>query len=409
MYKNREIYANLKKHLSAKAYTIIIGARQTGKTTLLKKLQEETLNTTNKSYFISFENFEILNQINIHPENVFQYIKKPELEEKVFLFIDEIQYAKNPSNFLKYLYDTYNENLKIVASGSSAFYIDDKFNDSLAGRKRIFHLKHLNFSEFLEFKNELNLKNELIFLREDSQYKSLVYKYINLYFDEYLQFGGYPSVVLEKEIEEKKLILQDLKNSYIKKDIQESNITNESKFYSLMQILASQCGNLLNRNELAKSLSLDNKTIERYLFVLQKSFHVKLLKPFYSNIKKEIVKMPKVFFYDFGLRNSLLNNFASIHERTDKGELVENYAFIRLMEIYNEDSLKYWRTTNGQEIDFIATETYGKGKAYEVKFSGKAINPTKYKQFTENYSSFPLQYITYDFNIQENTIPILKL
>lgn len=409
MYKKRDLFTNLSQHLYAEAYSIIIGARQTGKTTILKQLRDKLNKNNETTYYISFEDISILNSINKHPENIFKFVKKPEADEKIFILIDEIQYAENPSNFLKFLYDTYDNKIKIIATGSSAFYIDTKFNDSLAGRKRIFHLKQLNFSEFLEFKELENLKEELELIRKEKDYISLNYKELMYYFDEYLIFGAYPAVVLENNIDEKKWILKDLKNSFIKKDIQEANIINDNKFYALMQILAAHTGNLLNRNELAKTLSLDNKTIERYVYVLEKSFHIRLLKPFFSNIKKEITKMPKIYFYDFGLRNSLLNNFMSLHERTDKGELFENYIFIRLHELYQQEQLKFWRTAGGQEVDFVAEEIYGKGQAYEVKFSEKAVNRKKYNLFNENYKNYKLKYITYNYDEAEDIIQALKL
>ncbi len=411
-YLERELYQTLLEHLKAEIYTIIVGARQIGKTTLLKRLYESVKKQGKISHLISFENAEILKQINLHPENIFRYIQKPENEiKKVFLFVDEIQYADNPSNFLKYLFDTYGEKLKIVATGSSAFYIDAKFNDSLAGRKRIFNLKHLNFSEFLTFKNAKELKSELDSIRKNKKYKSLYYNDLMSLFDEYLVYGAYPKVVLEKNVKEKISILKDLKNSYVKRDIYDSKVENESKFYQLMQILASQIGDLVNRNELAKTLRLDNKTIERYLHVLEKSFHVKLLPPFYSNIRKEIVKMPKIFFFDLGLRNVLLNNFQSLHQRLDKGELLENYAFVRLNELYDSDFIKFWRTTTGKEVDFVASEIYGSGKAYEVKFSANAINRKKYKQFIDSYKTYELNYVGYEYEDDEldDYIPILKL
>ncbi len=143
MFKERILYKGITKHLTEKEYTIITGARQTGKTTILRKIFEDLTEQKKEVYYISFENPLILKDINEHPDNLFNYSDKPENllltkrkqgDKRIFILIDEIQYASNPSNLLKYLHDTYGANLKIVATGSSAFYIDRKFKDSL-GKK----------------------------------------------------------------------------------------------------------------------------------------------------------------------------------------------------------------------------------------------------------------------------------
>ena len=130
------------------------------------------------------------------------------------MLLDEIQYAANPSNFLKYLFDTYSPNLKIIATASSSFYIDKKFKDSLVGRKRLFHLRTLSFDEFLIFKDRDYLKFELEKIRKIREYKSIHYAEIIQYFYEYLTFGAYPQVVLTQSDEEKINILEEIKNSY---------------------------------------------------------------------------------------------------------------------------------------------------------------------------------------------------
>ena len=143
------------KHLDDKRYSILIGARQVGKTTVVKQVKDYLVSKNEKAFFITFENPEILKAINEHPEHIFKYAVHPSslnTKERLFLLIDEVQYAANPSNFLKYLYDTYEGKVKIIATGSSAFYINKDFKDSLAGRKKIFELYTLDFEEFLHFK-----------------------------------------------------------------------------------------------------------------------------------------------------------------------------------------------------------------------------------------------------------------
>ena len=338
MIKERIIYPELINHLKRKEFTIITGARQTGKTTLLKELFRHLEKRGEKVWYISFEKEDLLRMINENPENIFKVTRRPanplyeDQSEPYYFLIDEVQYAANPSNFLKYLYDTYSPHLKIVATGSSSFYLDRKFKDSLAGRKKIFILRTLSFLEYLTFKDKSRLLGELKQIMEIPDYQSLYYSEIKDHFEDYLKFGGYPEVVLTDDPGEKLSLLEEIKNAYIKRDIFESKVENETKFYQLMQVLAMQTGNLLNKHELSKSLKLDLKTLDKYILVLQKCFHISLVKPFHANLKKELLKMPKVFYNDLGLRNLLSGSFQDIPTRPDKGQLLENYVFIRLLE-----------------------------------------------------------------------------
>jgi len=413
MIKDRDLYNQLYQHLDKKEYSIIIGARQVGKTTLVQKLYSELKKSFSDVYYISLENSKILQEINLDYENLFHYARHPENplvsqnRQRVVVFIDEIQYIENPSNFLKYLFDTYQENLKIIATGSSAFYLDTKFTDSLAGRKRIFHLKSLNFPEFLSFKDAEELRKELNQIRENDQYMSSFYNDLLFYFNEYLTYGGYPRIVLENDIEEKKQYLEELINSFLKKDIYESKIEHEQKFFNLCTLLAAQTGQIINKSELSNTLGLNRRTLEKYLYILQKCFYVYLLPPFYQNLRKEITKMPKIYFNDLGLRNKLLNRFHNIINREDKGQLIENYIFIRLGELYTKDQIRFWRTADRNEVDFVVTETYGAGKAYETKFSDSGFRQSSNKIFQQVYPTYPLSCISYIS--RGKSIPILKI
>ncbi len=415
MYIPRIIFDDIIKHLTKKEFTIITGARQTGKTTILKQLFDTIKKQNKEVFYLTLEKEEVLQEINSNPENIFQYtgrIANPLYEgvsETIYLLLDEIQYAENPSNFLKYLYDTYSPNLKIIATGSSSFYIDKKFKDSLVGRKRLFHLKTLSFDEFLVFKDKIDLKNELDKIREKQEYKSVRYAEIMHYLTEYLTFGGYPNVVLAQSNEEKINVLEEIKNSYIKRDILDSKVENRQAFYNLLNILAGQTGNLLNKNMLSKSLRIDLSTVENYLYIMQKSFHIELVKPFFRNIKKELIKMPKVYFNDIGLLNVFLNRFQFFIKREDKGSLLENYVYIRLREIYKQDNIKFWRTASGNEVDFVVSETFGKGKAFEVKYNANLLTKSKYKLFRNTYPDYPLNIIQFDFGIDPLITPVLKL
>lgn len=187
--------------------------------------------------------------------------------------------------------------------------------------------------------------------------------------------------------------MDELKNAYVRRDIQESKIANELKFYRMFQLLADQTGNLLNKNELAREIQLDSKTVDNYVYVLEKCFHVSLLKPYFRNLRKELTKMPKVYFNDLGMRNALLNRFEHIPNRADKGQLLENYFFLRLNELYPDDQLFFWRTTDGLEVDFIVRETPEAGQAFEVKWSESNVNESKYGVFVKANPAFPLRFL----------------
>jgi len=390
----RDLTLKIKKYLKKDEILLIIGARQAGKTTLLHQV-EEILNKENKTvYFLDLEDPDYLTLLNKSPKNLFK-IFPFDLKRKSFLLIDEIQYLDNPSNFLKYFYDHYKEKIKLIASGSSAFYLDKKFKDSLAGRKRIFYLFTLSFREFLRFKNEEELsKKDFSNLTLSEKEK------IEFYYQEYLTFGGYPRVVLSP-FEEKEEVLKDIVYSYIKKDIYEANIRSDEIFYKLFKILASQVGNLVNSSELAATLGISKTAVDNYLYVMQKSFHIRLISPFHKNLRKELTKMPKVYFLDLGLRNFLVKNFKSFSEREDKGQLLENALFRQLMEKYDFEEIKFWRTINKQEIDFVIDEK----EAFEVKV--KPIKKKGYKLFLETYPYLKFSFVS--FGTKKNKIDSLPI
>lgn len=389
----RSLYPILLKHIPEKECTILIGARQTGKSTLLKQLQDALKKNGETVVLLNLERKDILLELNQSPENVLRYF--PSKEARNYLLIDEIQYLQDPTNFLKLLYDEYAPNLKIIATGSSAFYIDSQFKDSLAGRKKIFELPTLDFEEFLYFKNQETLLREFKSLKHGTKQKSTSEQQLWTALDEYINYGGYPAIVLENKVAAKIERLQEIRDSFVKRDILEAGITDETKFYKLMILLASQIGSLVNINELANTLGLTHGATENYLYVLRKCFHIELVKPFFSNVRKELVKMPKIYFNDLGLRNVLVNYFSPIEHRADKGPLLENYVYRSLSDQQSRDSIKFWRTADGNEVDFVLEENNEQGKAIEVKFNEVEANSKKYKKFTEIYPDYPIQFFSW--------------
>lgn len=387
---SRRILKNLKEHLPKKEFSIITGARQTGKTTLLKQLETYCREQEMPVVFLNLENITILNELNDNPLNLLKFI--PGSKNRTIVLIDEIQYANDPSNFLKLLYDEHSDHIKIVATGSSAFYIDSKFRDSLAGRKKLFQLYTCSFDEYLLLtgKSDLLLEKEL--LAGKPEYKSPFIDYLRIEWEEYMIYGGYPAIVTEPQKDEKINRLKEIRDSFVKRDILESGVKNETAFYNLFRILAGQTGCLVNVNELSSTLRIKNDTVVNYLNVLQKCFHIALIKPFYRNIRNELVKMPKIYFLDPGLRNCLLNNFLHLSERTDKGELWENTFFRMLADKYGNDPIQFWRTASGNEVDFVLSDI-GKYKAFELKYDKNQIRVNKYKLFKEAYPEIPVKFV----------------
>lgn len=390
----RKIYPQLLSHLPKREMTVLIGARQTGKSTLLGQLAEALKSSGETAIVLNLERKDILLDLNQNPENLLKYLPKVE-GRRTFALIDEIQYLDDPTNFLKLLHDEHADRLKMVVTGSSAFYIDRQFKDSLAGRKRIFELKTLDFEEYLLFSQQEEERSELIRLRTGVVEKSAIEQRLWVALESYTTYGGYPAVVLENDPMQKVERLKELRDSFVKRDMLEAGVTDETKFFKLMMLLASQTGNLLNINELANTLQIPHAVADHFMYVLQKCFHVNLVRPFFQNLRKELVKMPKVYFKDLGLRNVLINYFAPLEQRADKGMLLENYVYRRLSEQYAGDQIKFWRTADGNEVDFVVEETAFGGKAIEVKFNPAEANPNKFKKFTEAYPQFPLAFYSW--------------
>lgn len=388
----RKLFENLLDHLKKDEATLLIGARQTGKSTLLRDLEGESKKEKISTVFINLENKDLLAELNLSPLNLLAFAPNP--EEKTIFFLDEIQYLNDPSNFIKLLFDEHRTKVKLVASGSSAFYLDQKFKDSLVGRKRIFRLNTCDFEEFLLLQEKYDLWEEVLKIKKTPGFKSIKSTFLKLELEKFLIFGGYPAVARESNDVEKRLVLKDIRDSFIKRDILESGIKNELVFFSLFKILAEQTGQLININELSNTLRVRAETIHNYLRVMQTCFHIETVRPFYQNLRKELMKMPKMYFMDTGLRNCLLNNFQPLSHRLDRGELWENAIFRALADNYEPEEIRFWRTADGKEVDFVIPEI-NSPIALEAKFDQQLIKPAKYKLFQETYPEIDFQFANF--------------
>lgn len=415
----REIVPRVLQWLDDKQATVLLGSRQVGKTSILYLLIQHLLEigkNPNNLFYLDLENFDQLNLVEEGPESLIRSLRLEgaDFSERVYLFIDEIQYLTHPTNFLKLLVDHHSQ-IKIICTGSSSLEIRRKFKDSLAGRKVVFEILGLSFSEFLRFREEVTL----LHIAEQFRYKNLLSSkkqsnvlpetYIHQFqdhFDEYCRYGGYPAITLEPNREKKLNQLNEIYSSYIRKDISSLfSIENIRAFNQLSQLLALGIGNLLNLNTLTADLGISRPTLETYLTILENTFIIKRLPPFFSRKKREVIKMPKLFFLDSGLRNIIIKQFGEMNLRPDRGSLAENYIFSHLYRNLSVlHTLNFWRTKNGMEVDFVLQlEPGDKGEKQilpiEVKYQTmkRPVFPAGLKSFLTFYPANKAVVVTKDF------------
>ena len=379
---SRKILQNIKKWLLEKEIVILNGPRQVGKTSLLKLLKKELVRqgvTEKNIFYLNLEEFNILSDLNEDPKNLLKYIV--DKGNKNYFLIDEIQYLDNPSNFLKQLYDEYSEKIKIIVTGSSSLELKAVLQDSLAGRKVSFLVKPLDFKEYLQFKEFDSLK-----YLDKKDIPAQIKDNFDKQLEEYLIYGGMPAVVLQSDYQKKQKMLNEYINTYINKDIRSiGKINSISSFNAVVRILASQIGNLLNISDLSNNADISRRKVERYIDLLEYTFVLNKVIPFYKNTRKQIVKMPKVYFFDVGIRNAILGNFLSMENRQDRGEIFENFVFLELKGISDDNKIFFYRTVSGSEIDFVL-EIGGLTQLVEVKYKRvkKQIDTRVLRGFNKN-------------------------
>ncbi|MBN2096855.1 MAG: ATP-binding protein [Candidatus Omnitrophica bacterium] len=381
----REIFGQITAHLKEQEVTVITGARQTGKTTLLFQLKDWLFAQKKvKQSQLKFFNLDLISDLTgIRNQDDFIKFLKEELgrEEFLYVFIDEIQRLENSGKFLKGIYDV-RLPVKFVVSGSSSLEIKSKISESLAGRKRLFHLWPFSFSEYLSC-YEPSLRG---LLKKDG-ISTLNRRKIMDYFFDFVVFGGYPRVVLSKDKKEKIAVLNEIYSSYVEKDIVGfMKVKNPFAFSKLVALLGDQIGNLVNLHELTATLGLNFRTIENYLFALESTFVVNLARPYFTNARKELTKMPKVYFVDTGMRNLSVKYFANFSDSRDRGKLLENFVSSSIVKLW-DGVVNYWRTKDRNEVDFILRNYYGEIVPVEVKAIelGKPEINSGLKAFIEKY------------------------
>lgn len=346
----RKIQQKINPWLLKDEIIVLTGPRQVGKTSLLKLAEIELKNKKIKDeqiFYFDLEDIEILEDLNSSPKNILKFIKVK--NKKNYFLIDEIQYLDNPSNFLKYLYDEYKDKIKLIVTGSSSLELKAKLQDSLVGRKVAFRIVPLCFEEFLQFK-----KANILDYYYHKDIPLTVQTKFKKYLEEYLIFGGMPKVVLTDNYDDKKTLLKNYVSDYINKDVRYiGKIDNLLKFNQLVKILSHQIGSLLNISELTNTLNLTRREVETYLDLLEYTFVLYKIMPYYKNIRSQITKMSKIYLFDLGIRNQILNNFLKLQDRSDAGSLFENFVYIELLQDITPENIHFYRTTHKAEIDFV--------------------------------------------------------
>lgn len=364
----RQIIKDLQNDCFKGKIILILGARQVGKSTIIKML---TANQNQDVLWLDGENADVhLLLQNPNSERLAQITGNNK-----FIIIDEAQKINNIGSILK-LFADYHKNIQVIASGSSAFELRNTLNEPLTGRKFEFYLYPISFQEMV---TQTNLLQEIRQLPQRMLY------------------GYYPEIVTNIGQEER--LLKFLSESYLYKDIfLFKGIKKPEKILELLKLLAWQIGSEVNYNELSRTLKIDNQTVESYITMLEQAFVIYKLNAYHTNQRNELKKSKKIYFNDLGIRNALINDYRPMELRNDVGNLFENFV-INEMRKQNEykqiyANFYFWRTTDQKEIDLII-EKNNTLATYEIKW--KATKKVKLtKSFSNIYSNYTFEVINKD-------------
>lgn len=348
-YIKRDLEDIIYQNFNKGKVIILYGPRRAGKTTLIRHL---------------FKNKKIpYLYLNCRQKRIQKQVVPDSLELKTIIgdhkniIFDEAQYLEDPGEVFTVLIDTF-PNLNIIASGSSSFELSGKVQEPATGRNLPYYLFPLSYHEI-----------EKNYPASD----------VNFYLDQMLRFGSYPEVFHYSTADEKIHYLQLLTNDYLYKDILDfERVKRSDKLQKLLEALSLQIGQQVSYSEIANMLSVDRKTVEYYIDLLEKAYVIFRLYPFSRNLRSEINQKVKIYFYDVGVRNALINNFNSLDLRGDCGFLFENYFIAEMIKqninkLY-KSNFYFWRTYTQKEIDLIE-EREGKLFGLECKYSDKKGMP----------------------------------
>lgn len=360
MYIPQKHLENLTKLLVPNKVIVIYGPRRCGKTTLIKEFLKKV---KSEFLFVSGEDITVQNYLSSQSiEKLKSFVGKNRL-----LVIDEAQKIKNVGLNLKLIID-HIQGIEVIATGSSSFDLAQNIGEPLTGRK--YTLKLFPLSQ-LELKNIENISQTQANLESR------------------LVYGSYPEIVLMRDNTKRELYLKEIIGSYLYKDILElEGVRHSDKITRLLQLISFQIGKEVSYNELSAQLGMSKNTVERYLDLLEKTFVIHRLSGFSRNLRKEISKNSRFYFFDNGIRNALINNFNPIELRNDTGMLWENYLITERLKkqeyLFVTANNYFWRTYDKKEIDFVE-EREGHIYGYEIKWLKKKDKPPReWHQFYTN-------------------------
>ncbi len=366
MYIKRKIQDEIESSLFKGKILILYGARQVGKTTIIKELEKKY---SEDALYLNCDEPDIREKLT----NKTSTELKQFVSGKKLVLIDEAQRVKNIGISLKLLTDNFPE-IQIVATGSSSFELSNEISEPLTGRKIEFRLYPFSLEELCQMSSKMEITRML---------------------EKYILFGMYPEVLFSNDRDAPKVV-SAIAESYLYKDVLEyQNIRKPEVIQKLLQALALQIGQEVSYKELGMLLSIDKITLEKYIDLLEKAFIIFKLSPLSRNLRKEIGKMRKIYFYDLGIRNSLIKNFNTLSLRDDTGALWENFLIAE--KIKNNDNAGkrvnsfFWRTYDQKEIDYVE-ESGGAINGYEIKW-----NTDKFKEqklFTETYKNSTVKLVS---------------
>ena len=365
----RDLKAILESKIGKGKVLLLIGPRQVGKTTLLKNILT-SISSEKKVQFWNCDESDVrqfLSEANSAKLKSF-------VGNSDFIVIDEAQRVKDIGLTIKLLHDSF-PNVQLAVTGSSSLDLSNSINEPLTGRKFEYNLFPFSTNELV---NHTSMLEEMRLLKNR------------------LVYGFYPDVVNNPG--EEKEILTNIVNSYLYKDLFEfQDIRKSSVIEKLVQALALQVGSEVSFNELGNLLGIDTVTVQRYVDLLEKAYVIFHIRSFSRNVRNELKKSIKIYFYDNGVRNSVISNFSPVELRSDTGALWENFLISERIKnnAYHNKHAKYyfWRTTQKQEIDFIE-EVDQNLFAYEFKYNPKKVNSKCPVTFSNNYPNVPFDVIT---------------
>lgn len=377
MYIERTLFTKIQSSIKPNKVLVLLGPRRVGKTSLIKEFVAQT---NEPCLIFNGEDFETHRLL----ENRSVKNYKNLLGDKRLLIIDEAQKIPDIGMKLKLMADEIS-NLKILVSGSSTFDVQDQIGEPLTGRKLTLNLFSLSEKEIFSCEDETE-RRESLKLR--------------------LVFGNYPEIFLLKNTESKIECLKEMINSYLMKDILAfESIRNSSKIMNLLRLISYQVGNEVSYQEIAARIQVSRNTVEKYLDLPSKVFVIYRIDGFSRNLRKEVVKNSKWYFYDNGIRNAVIANYNFVKMRNDIGQLWENYMFAERMKFQAYSGMPannyFWRTYDRQKIDLIE-EREGKLFAYEFKW--KEQKPKPPIEWVKAYDNSAFELIH-----SENYLEFLKL